>query len=1178
MSINPKLRQEVYGDGDNITGNAMEPGGWSLADDAHKPGRLWSGKSFWLNPVYEAAAIEDMFAKCHRYLTIDPSNTSYLIVVPYLPTSSWYKTYAKYYEHVKVYPKNTVLFSIRADTSFNTDKLTPAGEDGGPGRVFVRGTPWPVVVLYRNAFTVPKVDPNILAHFRFGHVQCQRIDALTESETPTGLSLNKGDLARCDPAEGCATCKISKLPRPGPYRRQDPNRHQALKLYAYISTDISGPLSPESANGYRYIIAFFERSSGYAHIYFMRRKSEAVDRLNEFLDDLRQMDKMPEHMTIKSDAESVYVEGVFHARCRELGINTVNSPPYVHEQNGNVEKLFRYLGDMARSMMAASGFPATAWPLAYRHSAWLRNRLPAARLGWETPYFRMYGVPYDMSGVRVFGCRAFVHTPPGDSDGKLGARSVQGLYVGHDDRSAAYLVYFPNAANREDSVRVVGRPVFIEDVDAYASRLVHHAHAPELPVDPTDVHRVRPEPFFEEIDPAVRYDITSLGAWYNEEDHELVALVQVNANTVAAPFWTPLTGFLNDAKDRAAAFKTARVTIESWRRHGTVNSFYPLFSTVSIRSGGGRGVTNPGMVTAADTSRVDSKQTMYTVVFNPECNLKPQDVPASKVDFDAISKSKLGAVQHARQRPKIANEPKTYLQAMTLPDADMWDSATTAEMDSIDEMKVFHYGRPPPAAKIIGSMFVYKRKLNPDGSLDKYKARLVAFGHHQVFGETFTETFAPGTQLSSSRLILNMALQKNLIVHHLDVRTAYLQSEFTTEHEDIWIRLPAGFKSKCNHDFAKVLKPLYGIRQAGREWFITNRDFILNHDPRWRQSAVEAQLYFISDVDSGLFCVVLVHTDDYFGICNDDKFWSEFEQAISKRFNVDVKGELSNMLQMSVSRVEDTFVMHQRRQIEEIIEQHSEDMNSKTVTSPMEKNLNLTKNSEKDPKLPYRQLLGQLLWIARCTRPDILFAVQYLSQFANCAGREHWTALIRVLRYLKTTINNKLTLRVHDMSSTCNLTIETDSDWASDHVDRKSYSGSCIFYNCSILNFIVSKQATVSISSTEAEYIALSEAVKEGLYFVNLIDEIIHVNLPVKTYVDNIGAGFIAQNDVNNSRTKHIDIRNHMVRDWIAKGTIELFYVDSKDNRSDIFTKALSVPLHDDLSRRLLDGLKPLRD
>eukprot|EP00959_Pyramimonas_sp_CCMP1952_P080464 1681480-Pyramimonas_sp.AAC.1 len=86
----------------------------------------------------------------------------------------------------------------------------------------------------------------------------------------------------------------------------------------------------------------------------MRRKSEAVDALNEFLDDVKQMEKSPKHMTIKSDTEAVYIEGVFHARCGELGINIVNSLPYVHEQNGNAEKLFRDLGEMARSMMVAS--------------------------------------------------------------------------------------------------------------------------------------------------------------------------------------------------------------------------------------------------------------------------------------------------------------------------------------------------------------------------------------------------------------------------------------------------------------------------------------------------------------------------------------------------------------------------------------------------------------------------------------------------------------------------------------------------------------------------------------------------------------------------------------------------------------------------------------------------------
>eukprot|EP00959_Pyramimonas_sp_CCMP1952_P450008 9422169-Pyramimonas_sp.AAC.3 len=180
----------------------------------------------------------------------------------------------------------------------------------------------------------------------------------------------------------------------------------------------------------------------------MRRKSEAMDMLNEFLDEIKQMDKAPKHITMKSDAESVYIEVVFRARCRELGINTVNSPPYVHERNDNAEKLFRDLGDMARFMMAASGFPTTAWPLA---------RLPTCEMVSEPP---ACGAPRlgDPLLSHVFGCRAFVHTPPGDRDGKLGARSALGLYVGHDNRSA-----FPNAANREDSVRVVGRPVFIED-------------------------------------------------------------------------------------------------------------------------------------------------------------------------------------------------------------------------------------------------------------------------------------------------------------------------------------------------------------------------------------------------------------------------------------------------------------------------------------------------------------------------------------------------------------------------------------------------------------------------------------------------------------------------------------------------------------------------------------------
>ena len=171
----------------------------------------------------------------------------------------------------------------------------------------------------------------------------------------------------------------------------------------------------------------------------------------------------------------------------------------------------------------------------------------------------------------------------------------------------------------------------------------------------------------------------------------------------------------------------------------------------------------------------------------------------------------------------------------------------------------------------------------------------------------------------------------------------------------------------------------------------------------------------------------------------------------------------------------------------------------KKVDSPMEKGLNLPINTTADPKLRYRALVGALLWIARCTRPDILFAVTYLSRFSTYATKIHWDALIRVLRYLKTTAETPFVLKLNSVTSRdkCNVTIIADSDWAHDIVDRKSFSGSCVIVDGVLINFITAKQPTVSTSSTEA-YISASDACREGLYFRNLHTELITVVLPIK--------------------------------------------------------------------------------
>ena len=183
-------------------------------------------------------------------------------------------------------------------------------------------------------------------------------------------------------------------------------------------------------------------------------------------------------------------------------------------------------------------------------------------------------------------------------------------------------------------------------------------------------------------------------------------------------------------------------------------------------------------------------------------------------------------------------------------------------------------------------------------------------GNHQKYGETFSETYAPGTQLSSSRLILYLALKKNPELKHKNVRTAHLQSKLTGDQDDIWVRLPSGIKLSSGDVYGKLLRPLYGVRHVRREWYFTNRDFILNQDPRWKQSAVEAQLYYAIDSTTNLFCVILVHTDDYFCICSDDKFWKKFVTDMQKRFDTDVKDKCTSLLQMSVEQKDDTFEIH----------------------------------------------------------------------------------------------------------------------------------------------------------------------------------------------------------------------------------------------------------------------------
>jgi hypothetical protein len=427
-------------------------------------------------------------------------------------------------------------------------------------------------------------------------------------------------------------------------------------------------------------------------------------------------------------------------------------------------------------------------------------------------------------------------------------------------------------------------------------------------------------------------------------------------------------------------------------------------------------------------------------------------------------------------------------------------------------------------------------------------------GFLQIFGLDHDETFSPVCQLVSVRIILVLALAYRLTVHHLDVKTAFLNSPLSYE---IWIELPQGFVSECGHRFAKLKKSLYGLKQASRDWYLLQDDFIRKFDSRFLRSKVEPCLYYI--VTATLTCFILVHVDDYVIACSDPAFYEAFYQAFSARFQITDLGVLSHILQLRVDWGVNSVSLSQTRAIDDLVVQYGL-LDAKPRHTPIDPKLQLAKAATCDLTLPYLSLIGSLLWICRCTRPDIAYAVCYLSGYSHAYSSAHFNALKRIVVYLRTTREYRLTYTVpiaRCISTPLNVVIYCDSDWASDEVDRKSFTGIGAWLDGCLIAWICRKQATVATSSTEAEYMAMSDSGKEGMYIRNLMSEFAPVATPMIIHYDNQGAGYLSENPVNNRRSRHIDIRYHCIRDWVAARLFHLEYTPTAQNTADLWTKAL---------------------
>lgn len=388
----------------------------------------------------------------------------------------------------------------------------------------------------------------------------------------------------------------------------------------------------------------------------------------------------------------------------------------------------------------------------------------------------------------------------------------------------------------------------------------------------------------------------------------------------------------------------------------------------------------------------------------------------------------------------------------------------------------------------------------------------------------------------------------------MDVKTAFLNGSLS---ENVYIFPPEGTKFKPNV-VLKLKKSLYGLKQSSKCWNDEINKFLL--DINFVRSDNDFCLYILTCKNEKMF--LLIYVDDIILAGTNLKLLDKIKLKLMNRFKMKDKGDLKHFLGLSIhyNREEGILRIEQSMYIESVLKRFN--MNKcKGSNIPIDPKLkvDLCNDNSKITDKPFRELVGCLMYLMLGSRPDICFSVNFFSRFQDKASDETWTYLKRILRYLKDNLN--VGLEYHRNENNLNLWCYVNADWGGDTVDRKSTSGYVFKVFGNTLAWYTKKQTSVSLSTTEAELIALCFSVREDLWLQKLfVDLGVEFN-KIVFFEDNQGCISLIRNPCNNRRVKHIDLKFQFVCDHVKTGLIHLVYIDTLNQQADVLTKGLPRPL-----------------
>jgi len=520
-----------------------------------------------------------------------------------------------------------------------------------------------------------------------------------------------------------------------------------------------------------------------------------------------------------------------------------------------------------------------------------------------------------------------------------------------------------------------------------------------------------------------------------------------------------------------------------------------------------------------------------------------------------------------------AGEPESYSEAAS----DIrWQDAMRSEYNSLKVHETFYHVTDDDLRPIT-CKWVFRLKTNADGSR-RYKARLVARGFEQVHGVDYSETFAPVSRLTTFRIYAALALELQATIYHLDVVAAFLNPVI---EERTAITIPEGIEWLDPQLAQKVTassklrlnKALYGLRQAPRLWYkdigttLTTLGFSPStSDPNLYLSK-QKRMMILLYVDDILLCAqgnIMAHLD-------------EVKTALKSKYQITDLGPAQQYLGIAIRQSPTQIVLSQAPYVLTLLKRFGL-QNCNGHHTPLEPGSRTKMESSPLPFADiktYQAIVGGIMYLMLATRPNLAYSISVLSKHAANPQEHHLGMAKRVLRYLKKTallslVYTKALTSPTALQTSCWPTTVgyTDSDWAGDPIDRHSTAAFVFLCSETAVSWKSKKQSLIALSTTEAEYVAASEASKEAVWLRRILSEIHRIFISdegsssatpsITLYIDNQAAIKLIKNPRFHERTKHIEITRHYIRETYENGEISLQHTPTTENIADAITKPLS--------------------